>query len=444
MSSEKTPENYIRFGMQRKKEFLKDVAKAYDGLAIPANILLYQYKATPLVIYMCDDKPFFVDPMSYLFGQPYEEFKRKIKGGVEFKPSFEKLMENHGLNVADFLPYTYEKLLAFIHESRNNLKIFVDNSLTFQRDTALKNFERFTIGMLPEEEQRTDKARERFRPKFLIPPYFLYQKDNVTTQINKKIFEYVATVDMGVPIYPMLFLRREDVNSEFGRNLVAEVSKSRFQGFCLWVDGMRESNIRQIEAEGLIDIVWTLSSRKTRPVLMMYGGFFYMLLYHFGLTGVSHGTLFSQSKGAMDAVRQTSGPAPVRYYIRELHDFFTLESSLLLLREIDSLICNCQVCKRIVRGKADNITGFRNEEALAEMHFLYNRWEEKQQIAKATLTDLVDYLNTVYDLYEGDVKRITKTYKMPWGEEEKPVAAVDYIKNWARALELKAKELGVQ
>lgn len=440
MSSKNVPKNYIRFGMQRKKEFLKDVAKTYDGLVIPANILLYQYKATPLVIYMCNDKPFIIDPMSYLLGQPYEEFKRKVKGGVEFKPSFEKLMESHGLNVQDYLPYTYEKLLAFIHGSKINLKIFVDNCLEFQRDTALNNFNRFTSDMLP-EGQHVDESK--FRPEFLIPPYFLYQDGNVTTQINKKIFEYVASVDMGIPIYPMLFLRRDDINSTYGRNLIAEISKSSFQGFCLWVDGMRESDINEVEAKGLIDIVWTLSSHKTRPVLMMYGGFFYMLLCHFGLTGVSHGTLFSQSKGAMDAVRQTSGRPPIRYYIRELHDFFPLESSVLLLREIDSLICNCQVCGRIVRGKADNIANFQNEEALAEMHFLSNRWEEKQQIAGATPADLAGYLDTVYNLYESDVKRITRKYKMPWGEEERPVADVEYIKNWGKAMRAKATELGV-
>lgn len=441
MNIKKVPENYIRFGMQRKKELLKDVAKAYNGLVIPANILLYQYKATPMAIYMCNSKQFIVDPMSYLFGQPYEEFKRKVKEGVEFKPSFEILMREHGLNVADFLPYTYEKLLAFIHGSEKNIRVFVDNCLDFQRNTALKNFQQFTIDMLPKEQKVDEK---RFLPKFLIPPYFLYQKDHVTTQINKKILEYVATVsDLEVPIYPMLFLRREDVNSDFGKDIVAKTAKSSFPGFCLWINNMPESDISETEAKGLIDIVWTLSLNKTRPVMMMYGGFFYMLLYHFGLTGVSHGTLFSQSKGAMDAVRQSAGPAPVRYYIRDLHDFFTLETSLLLLREIDSLICNCQVCQRIIRGKAENIAGFQNEEALAEMHFLFNRWEEKQQIARSTPKELAEYLETVYTLYKDEVKQITKTYKMPWGEKERPVADLDNIKNWAAALNDKAKELGL-
>lgn len=441
MSTKNAPESYIRFGMQRKKELLKDIAKAYNGLVIPANILLYQYKATPMAIYMCDNKQFIVDPMSYLFGQPYEEFKRKVKEGVEFKPSFEILMKEHGLNVADFLPYTYEKLLSFIHGSEENLKIFVNNCLIFQRDTALNNFKKFTVDMLPKGQKVDEK---KFLPKFLIPPYFLYQKDHVTTQINKKILKYAATIDdMGIPIYPMLFLRREDVNSDFGKNLIAESAKSSFPGFCLWIDKMPESNMTEKEARGLIDIVWTLSSKKNRPIMMMYGGFFYLLLYHFGLTGVSHGTLFSQSKGAMDAVRQSAGPAPVRYYIRDLHDFFTLEASLLLLREIDSLICNCQVCQRIVRGKAENIIGFQNEEALAEMHFLYNRWEEKLQIAGSTPKELADYLETMYTLYKDEVKQITKTYKMPWGEEERPIADLDNIKNWARALKDKATELGV-
>ena len=172
MCAAKGPEIFIRFGLQRKREFLKDLSKAYDGLVIPANILLYQYKATPLVIYMCQGKPFFVDPMSYLFGQPYEEFKRKVRGVDEFKPSFSKLMENHGLDVKSLLPYSYEKLLGFIHSSAANLKIFVDSCLSFQRNTILDNFKKYIIDVMPEKPRYDEKD---FLPSFLIPPYFLYQ-----------------------------------------------------------------------------------------------------------------------------------------------------------------------------------------------------------------------------------------------------------------------------
>ena len=71
--------------------------KSYDGLVLPGNILLYQYKATPNVIYMTE-KPFFVDPMSYLFGKRFEKLKREISPcNFKFKPSFEKLVFGHGV-----------------------------------------------------------------------------------------------------------------------------------------------------------------------------------------------------------------------------------------------------------------------------------------------------------------------------------------------------------
>src|SRR5688500_18151543 len=88
---------FLRFGLHRKKNFLRDIRRAYQGIVLPANILLYQYKSTPPVVFNCN-KPFFVEPMSYLLGQPYKDFKQRLEKGPRFKPSFQRLMEGHGLS----------------------------------------------------------------------------------------------------------------------------------------------------------------------------------------------------------------------------------------------------------------------------------------------------------------------------------------------------------
>lgn len=437
-----SPTNYIRFGMQRKKEFLKDMTRVYDGLVIPANILLYQYKATPVAIYMCEGKPFFVDPMSYLFGQPYENFKRKLDGGTEeFKPSFARLMTAHGLDIQMFLPLSYPRLLENINNSDDKLKNFVDNCLRFQANTAADSFEKYAKDLLADGEEFN---RDRFSPEFLIPPYFLYGAANhITTTLNEKILLYAERLNSAIPVRPMVFIKCDDLGSAFLDTLTKKLASTNFPSFCLWVDRFVETDVTEAQVKALIDCAWTLSRGGKTPVTTLYGGFFQLLLNRFGIQGICHGTLFSESKGAMDAVRQGSGPAPVRYYIRELHDLYSIESSLLLTREIESLLCNCAACKRIVRGNPENIASFRQEEALAEVHFLLNRAQEKRQVGQANVEDLVRYLRTTHAVYADDVSRITKTYRMPGGERSLPVADVQSLARWANAIEAKAAEYGI-
>ena len=186
------PSIFIRFGIQRKKTFLKDVRSSYDGLVLPANVLLYQYKSTPSVVFMCD-RPFFVDPMSYLFGQPYEEFKQRAKQGTrKFKPSFERLMQGHGLNPEDFLPFDYTALLRFLSGSNKNLETFVNNTLDFERNRVWQTLR--DAKDLMSDEQKLELNEFRFLPCFLIPPYFLYippghRGSPPTTELNRRILE---------------------------------------------------------------------------------------------------------------------------------------------------------------------------------------------------------------------------------------------------------------
>src|SRR3989442_5791851 len=56
-------------------------------------------------------------------------------------------------------------------------------------------------------------------------------------------------------------------------------------------------------------------------------------------------------------------------------------------RPVD-LLCNCQVCARIVRGDPTNIADYEDQEELAELHFLINRAQEKDFIGRRTLTEI--------------------------------------------------------
>jgi hypothetical protein len=426
--------------MQRKKEMLRDVQKAFDGLVLPGNILLYQYKSTPLLVHMCKGKQFFVDPMSYLFGQPFEEFKEKVRDGYEFKPSFERLMRYHGLTVENFIEYDYLTLLKFIDARPNNLDVFVTNSLNFQLETVRENLKKYAKDLIAEGVDFDDNA---YLPSFLVPPYFLYEESSITTKLNLDILDLVHQRHFDVPIFPMLFVRREDLQGTFLKSVVQRIARYDYPGYCLWIENFRESRVESAaEVLNLIRLVRELSKNARKPVIMMFGGYFSLLLFKFGLSGICHGTLFSESRGAMDSVKKGAGPAPVRYYIRKLHEFFTLDSASEILKKENSLFCDCEVCKRVVRRKAENIANFQQEEALAEFHFLYNRYEEKLEVSGSSPAELVGLLSFTRSTYQ-HVEEIMKTYKVPWGVEERPIARLDYLDHWATAISRASKSKGV-
>ena len=438
LDEEDRPLTFLRFGIQRKKDFLRDVKKAFDGLVLPGNILLYQYRSTPLAVFMCE-RPFFVDPMSYLFGQPFEDFKQRVQKGPRFKPSFHRLMEGHGFKNPDkFLPYDYTEILRFLNSSEHNLSIFVDKALSFQKNNVWERIQE--AQELMTEDQKIGLEQGNYQPKFLIPPYFLYATRKgggraLTTDLNARILEYCwgEKAKWG-DLFPMVFVRKESFGSDLRSEIVSIVKNYRFPGYCIWVEDFDERQATSSHVLELIDLIHTLSEEGSQ-VVMLYGGFFSMLLYHFGLTCVCHGLAYGEARSMTAAAQQGSGPAPIRYYIMDLHSFLTLDSALIILRNRPDLICSCPLCQRVIGRDPERVTRFNDEEALAEMHFLWNRNQERKMIGETSLKGLIQDLDNTLILNE-DIERITKRYRVYGGYEERPIInPKEYIPEWKAALE---------
>lgn len=431
------PLTYLRFGLTRKKEFLRDVRRAYDGIVLMGNILLYQYKSTPMVIYECQ-RPFFVDPMSYLFGQPYEDFKQRVIPGPRFKPSFEKLMKGHGFDApGDYLPYDYRRLLGFLTGSQRNVEVFTTNALDFQWskvwDTVQAAREYLT------DERQGELAEDDYRPRFLMPPYFLYAPPNgpapfATSELNSRILEYCWNdrANWG-DLFPVVLIRKESLGTDFMESVISAVRRFEFRGYCIWVEDFDERLATVEQISGLVRLTQALSEGE-RQVVMLYGGFFSLMLKYFGATCVCHGLAYGEARALGAAAQQGSGPAPVRYYILELHRFLTLDDALIVLRARPDLICSCRVCQRVIGTDPERVTQFANEEALAEMHFLYNRSQERRMIVSATLDEAIESLQWTLALND-DIAAITKRFKVRDGYEERPIVDPRYIRAWTAALE---------
>jgi hypothetical protein len=214
---------------------------------------------------------------------------------------------------------------------------------------------------------------------------------------------------------------------------VRQATDRSFPGYCLWIAGFDERFATREEAVALVETVKKLAAGGAQ-VVMLFGGFFSLLLKKFGLSCVSHGLAYSESRALEASASQTSGPAPVRYYVLELHRFLTLEDSLLVLRERPELLCSCPVCRRVLQGDPERVTLFSGQEELAEMHFLHTRQLERRMIANSSLDELVAQLEWARTLVLGIDKIMKPVSRDGQVAGERPILSLDYLKNWKEAL----------
>ena len=409
--------NYLRFGVQRKKDFFEDAKKTYDGIVIPGNILLYQYKATPLVVYKTH-KPFFIDPMSYLLGKPFDQFKNTGKRPSsdslqKFKPSFERLLEGHGLIPTTLQNLSAEQLLGVFIQEEEELKKFVDNAILFQ----IKKMQRTEEDIKKIDKDLLDIDISLLLPEVIVPPYFTidYHNYDQIYALSQKILNISRSSKRPGEhkIFPMLHLTKLAIKDEKIRNGIVElINYNEFLGVIIWVDDFSEQrDANEDLINPLIKLIKNISSLE-KEVIIMHGGFFSMALSHFGVTHVCHGIGYGESKsGAASA--KSGGPPPVRFYIKELHAFLTLEKALDVLKNYDELICNCQACKRVIAGNYHNVTNYFNQEGMADIHFMLARHSEKNQIGNSSLEELIDDLKTMYKTY-GAMKDVDLSFLNIW------------------------------
>lgn len=425
---------YLRYGLARKKEFLRDFKTLYDGIVLPANVLLYQYKGTPAVVFRAG-QPFFVDPMSYLFAHPLEDFKKRVeKGSPKFKPSFSKLIQGYGENPDYFLRPNYLTLVDYLLSNEGRLRPFIENCLKFQWSNVNDTINA-SKDLLPDNREVT------LRPSFVIPPYFAYKSFDRTDELNHKIADLAAKIkgenDLG-DVFPMIFIEKENLNANFIDKINAGFKDLDFPGYCIWIENFDERNARKDQIAGLIRLITTFSERGKKQIVILFGGFFTLLLSKFGVNCISHGIAYSEAKSMFAAVKQLGGGSLVRYYIPDIHQFHTIENALIILRKRPDLICSCPVCRRVVQGNPENIARFEKEEELAELHFLINRYNERKMIASWTASDTIKYLRYLITV-NADIENITKRYKKGYGYEEQSLVNGDYVMEWLNAIEEYAK-----
>lgn len=405
---------YIRFGVHKDRDVIRELNSSIDGICVPAHIFSYSPEPT-IYAALTINKSYFIDPMTYIYSdQDIEDYVVEEKeNGRQFKPSIKKLTEDYGLGQLfkerDFKRLAPEDLTEEIIQSWADKSIDLQcNKLKNQKESTLKRYE----DLLKEigEESLIKDIEKAELPLFLLPPYF-YFKDSQDPwlDINFRFFSLIREKKPNMEVVPLLLTSATTVDD----SLIEKLKSNNISKIFLWLDDLDEKDSpdkggsHAVKLDKFVAFVQKAKEKEIQ-VTNLYGSYFSMLLSKIGLAGMCNGIFYGENKSRKSKV---GGGPQARYYIRALHEFYTLEPATLILsdpRGNDLLDKESVKCMQLINGDPKNIFLFDSDHSLAQRHFIFSRSKELEDVKSKSLEELAKNLHDIYSQYSLVVEKYSR------------------------------------
>jgi len=404
------PQLIIRMGSHAEKEYILKLSKQFDGIIVGANIVEATAGATASLIGQKLKMPYYIDPMTYVFGCDLEGIKseQKIKGTKTTAKVYKRAYKRLAPELGDIFSNALEKKIPVLPEDFTPavLKQVCQKVVDYQLERLRREFEN--------DPEYKEYAESISKPASVFSPYFLIRSEewfNLFLSLSKA----TAEIKPDRPVHSVLCADYEKlIDSSFIKRATAEIPKTGVNGVWLWFSNFDEWTVQGEYLSAFKDLVGKLN-KTGLEVYNRHGGYFSLALNKFGMKGISHGVGYGEKKD----VSQIKGPpnAPVvNYYLPDMHKRFdvpTIEACLHALgittpTDFHNKICDCVVCKGVVKNSILDFQRFgemhlatpeskRKSQTPAtakrcRFHFLINRIGEKNFIAgndSATITQKI-------------------------------------------------------
>lgn len=391
-------ENYYRIGSMSEKKILMKNKERFHGLAVSAHIVAHFYDSLKKYLFSLG-KPFYIDPMTYVFARDLNNIKRNGKIRMSFHKYMSAFTESTQqlLEQREFLPKD------FLTSANNIKESFVDDILTFQRDFIAGVNERDdpaskTISKYREILQKEETEQKEIKPQFLITPYFYFEStENPWYRISLELAEKAMEIETEYPIYPVICFTKELLlNEKETEKIITDYSK--FPGINFWINNFneRKENIQYLRQ--LATFVENLKNNN-KPMYNLYGDYYSLLLTKKGLTGYTRGVGMSEKRD-VDASAKGGGN-PERYYLPFLHTYASKTYAREFFSDRTDLLCTCEICREV----KEFIPERRRRTSLAEeffnnlnymidgkKHFLQIHQNERQRIEESSMEEIQEQL----------------------------------------------------
>lgn len=396
---------YVRYGVHKDRESIKDMKDNIDGICVPSNILAYSREPTQAAILLFG-KEFFVDPMTYIYqSSKFEDYivVNEEDGSRNFKPSVAKMTTEYGLTeyfkknkyeqlkVTDFTDEFIENLCIKNFELQTGIHSGSGSAMTRYADILAE------VGVPSLKSKMEDK--EQMPPKFIVPPYFFFSGlDDKWLNINKKLYEKTKEIvaDEKYNVVPIIFTKASSLSPDL---------LDYFNGVgrvILWLDDFQENGLENKEknVQDLVNYKNFAIKAKTMNISLinLYGGYYSIMLSKCGVTGICNGVVYGESKSFGSSV---GGVPPVRYYVKSLHRFLPLTAAASLLGDQkgkDLLDVENKECMELIGGDINQIYLMKNKENISKTHmqFILSRKSEMSDVSKWSEEEILAQLENTY------------------------------------------------
>jgi len=419
------PWSFYRLGPTKEKELFKRRRNTYDGVIVPAHIASY-YSAFCAEFIGTLQKPYLIDPMTYLFAGDPALLKRFVKD----KTTGRTLRDSGGRKKKGDLKRSFSKLVEKEYGGLIKQAIDVDRPLTpkdFASNAAVDefigrvvDFQTNRLAQLPEKYRKYEKYAQKHGaslagkanpPMCIVPPYFALDGPMWTDwlEVNANLVTRTKS-GTALPVFPVILANTRTFELN-GTAIIAKYARAKADGYLLWIDGFASD--QDVAALRVVYGFIELLSKHGKPIILLYGDAFSLVLHFAGLTGFGCGICYSERKLSTQDV-DIEGLIPPRYYIPRLKKKMQIETEAkrIPLANHPDLQCNCEICLR----KPDPVA---MDDTESREHFMLARRAEVEALRGGlSHVQFATDLNNAYRQYSAD-----------------PLfAPVGHLRNWASVL----------
>ena len=354
------PWSFYRLGPAKEKEIFKRHRDTYDGVVVPAHIASYYYAFCSEFIGSLG-KPYIIDPMTYIFANDPTQLKkflkdkktgrskrdglgRKKKGDV--KRSYMKLIEEHYQGPIKAAVDADRRLEPADFKDITAMRNFVQNVLDFQKTR---------LSAVPSKYKKYEKYAKKVGmptgtignpPMCLVAPYFpttsLHSRSWRST--NLQLIMQAKALAGNLPVFAVI-LATPQILAQHLNEITEDYLSTEADGFLFWPDGFSGD-----QAPAALDIVYRIVAKLSgsgKPVILLYGDAFSLVLHYAGLSGFACGICYGEHKLSTQDL-DVEGEIPPRYYLRRLKKKVVIETEVrrINIGKHPDLTCNCNICSR--------------------------------------------------------------------------------------------------
>lgn len=363
-----------------------EVRASFDLMTVPGTIASYYQEATAGFV-LSSQIDYLIDPRTPLFQNAPDTPRASHLTLADWHGPRVKAALESGVDMGDPTFWSPEIVDEMVVEVIARQRGYADSAPLIR--PKLDRYARLLADALADQGEPAP-GRQARSPAIVLAPYFAVSgPSDPWWPIMLRIWDACSRLDDPETIVPVLCVDGRPKENADGAQTLATllplIPPGLSQQCYFWITNFDERKVSEAQLRSLWQVVANRPAGRT--LVNLYGGFFSICMRHAGLFGFGNGLTYSESRD-WPALAST-GAAPPRYYVRELHAFLPPALAANLAAFDSFFECDCSAC---AAWRADGQTIASLPYHDLKRHFALARSWELALTADQALSDVSESL----------------------------------------------------